>query len=280
MTGFENYYGSGEPYAKSLNNNDFENDNATSNAEAEEETILEETQFVQDEQLAPQSPTYSKKLGTANIVVAGIGGGGNNAVNNMINAGIKSANFIVMNTDMQALNESCVAPQSKIQLGKVKTGGLGAGSDPEIGRLSAEESREDIKRALEGIDLLFITAGMGGGTGTGAAPVVAEIAKGMGILTVAVVTKPFKFEGNTRMKNAEEGIKNLKNFVDTLLVIPNQKLIEVLDKNITFKKAFEVADDVLRQGVQGVSDLIVQPALINLDFADVRTTLSNKGLAH
>lgn len=198
----------------------------------------------------------------------------------MIRAGIKSASFVVMNTDMQALNMSLVPPHCKIQLGANMTGGLGAGSDPEIGRKAAEESRERIKAALKDIDLLFITAGMGGGTGTGAAPVIAEIAKSMNILTVAVVTKPFNFEGAQRMKNAEEGIKNLKNFVDTLLVIPNQKLIEVLDKNISFKRAFEIADDVLRQGVQGVSDVIANPELINLDFADVRTILSNKGLAH
>ncbi|MBO4554595.1 MAG: cell division protein FtsZ [Clostridia bacterium] len=225
-------------------------------------------------------PVSQKKPGQANIVVVGVGGGGNNAINNMIKANIKSAQFVVMNTDMQALNMSLVPTQCKIQLGASMTGGLGAGSDPEIGRRAAEESRDRIKAALKGIDLLFITAGMGGGTGTGAAPVIAEIAKGLGILTVAVVTKPFEIEGKRRMQNAEEGIKNLKNFVDTLLVIPNQKLIEVLDKDIPLKKAFEIADDVLRQGVQGVSDVIANPELINLDFADVRTILSNKGLAH
>lgn len=227
-----------------------------------------------------QEPVSQKQPGRANIVVCGIGGGGNNAVNNMMRAGIKSATFVVMNTDMQALNMSLVPSKCKIQLGCKETGGLGAGSDPEIGRLAAEESRENIRAALKGIDLLFITAGMGGGTGTGAAPVVAEIAKSMGILTVAVVTKPFNFEGALRMKNAEMGIRNLQNFVDTLLVIPNQKLIEVLDKNVSFKRAFEIADDVLRQGVQGVSDVIANPEIINLDFADVRTILMNKGLAH
>ena len=243
----------------------------------------EKTQHAVEEQTDTQeyyAPISQKKPGKANIVVVGVGGGGNNAVNNMVRAGIKSASFVVMNTDMQALNMSLVPPQCKIQLGANKTGGLGAGSDPEVGRQAAEESRERIKAALKDIDLLFITAGMGGGTGTGAAPVIAEIAKGMGILTVAVVTKPFNFEGAQRIRNAEEGIKNLKNFVDTLLVIPNQKLIEVLDKNISFKRAFEIADDVLRQGVQGVSDVIANPELINLDFADVRTILSNKGLAH
>lgn len=233
-----------------------------------------------EESFEAYQPVSQKKPGKANIVVVGVGGGGNNAVNNMMRAEIKSASFVVMNTDLQALNMSLVPPHCKIQLGANMTGGLGAGSDPEIGRKAAEESRERIKAALKGIDLLFITAGMGGGTGTGAAPVIAEIAKSMGILTVAVVTKPFNFEGAQRMRNAEEGIKNLKNFVDTLLVIPNQKLIEVLDKNISFKRAFEIADDVLRQGVQGVSDVIANPELINLDFADVRTILSNKGLAH
>lgn len=252
----------------------------------EEETVQEEVveepvdEVQHEESHEEYQPVSQKKPGKANIVVVGVGGGGNNAVNNMIRAGIKSASFVVMNTDMQALNMSLVPPHCKIQLGANMTGGLGAGSDPEIGRKAAEESRERIKAALKDIDLLFITAGMGGGTGTGAAPVIAEIAKSMNILTVAVVTKPFNFEGAQRMKNAEEGIKNLKNFVDTLLVIPNQKLIEVLDKNISFKRAFEIADDVLRQGVQGVSDVIANPELINLDFADVRTILSNKGLAH
>ena len=249
-------------------------------AQAQEETVQETVEPVAEEYHEEYQPVSQKKPGKANIVVVGVGGGGNNAVNNMIRAGVKSANFVVMNTDMQALNMSLVAPHCKIQLGANMTGGLGAGSDPEVGRKAAEESRERIKSALKDIDLLFITAGMGGGTGTGAAPVIAEIAKSMGILTVAVVTKPFNFEGAQRMKNAEEGIKNLKNFVDTLLVIPNQKLIEVLDKNISFKRAFEIADDVLRQGVQGVSDVIANPELINLDFADVRTILSNKGLAH
>ena len=247
----------------------------------QEEVVEEPVEEVQHEESHEEyQPVSQKKPGKANIVVVGVGGGGNNAVNSMIRAGIKSASFVVMNTDMQALNMSLVPPHCKIQLGANMTGGLGAGSDPEIGRKAAEESRERIKAALKDIDLLFITAGMGGGTGTGAAPVIAEIAKSMNILTVAVVTKPFNFEGAQRMKNAEEGIKNLKNFVDTLLVIPNQKLIEVLDKNISFKRAFEIADDVLRQGVQGVSDVIANPELINLDFADVRTILSNKGLAH
>ena len=248
----------------------------------EEETKTNEYGYATDdaEEEDYYVPAPRKEPGKANIVVVGVGGGGNNAVNNMIRAGIKSASFLVMNTDMQALNMSLVPEECKIQIGAGKTGGLGAGSNPEIGKLAAEESRDDIKKALEGIDLLFITAGMGGGTGTGAAPVVAEVAKSMGILTVAVVTKPFYFEGEQRMRNAEIGIRNLKNFVDTLLIIPNQKLIEVLDKNVGFKRAFEIADDVLRQGVQGVSDVIANPELINLDFADVRTILKKRGLAH
>lgn len=249
-----------------------------SDSEREEESGYTVPQ--EDETEVDYVPVPRKIPGKANIVVVGVGGGGNNAVNNMIRAGIKSASFIVMNTDMQALNMSLVPEECKIQLGANRTGGLGAGSNPEIGKMAAEESREEIKKVLEGIDLLFITAGMGGGTGTGAAPVVAEIAKSMGILTVAVVTKPFNFEGAIRMANAEAGIRNLKNFVDTLLIIPNQKLLEVLDNKTGFKRAFEIADDVLRQGVQGVSDVIANPALINLDFADVKTILKKRGLAH
>lgn len=224
-------------------------------------------------------PLFQKKPGFANIVVCGIGGGGGNAVNNMFDT-VDSAKFIVMNTDMQALNMARVPSNCKIQLGKETTGGLGAGSNPDVGRAAAEESRDYLKSILKGVDLLFITAGMGGGTGTGAAPIVAEIAHSMGILTVAVVTKPFDFEGEKRAENAELGIRSLKKFVDTMLVIPNQKLIEVMPKNISFKEAFKKADDVLCQGVKGVSDVISKPSLINLDFADVRTILLNKGYAH
>lgn len=213
-----------------------------------------------------------------NIKVVGIGGGGNNAVNRMISSGIQGVEFIAINTDKQALQYS--GAPTKIQIGEKITKGQGAGSDPVRGQKAAEESKDEIASALEGAHMVFITAGMGGGTGTGAAPVVAEIAKSMGILTVAVVTKPFVFEGAQRMKNAEIGIRNLKNFVDTLLIIPNQKLIEVLDKKVGFKRAFEIADDVLRQGVQGVSDVIANPELINLDFADVKTILKKRGLAH
>lgn len=246
-----------------------------------EEEIVEAPYSAATSEYAPEENAVPRKIpGKANIVVLGVGGGGNNAVSNMIRAGIKSASFLVMNTDMQALNMSLVPEECKIQIGANRTGGLGAGSNPEVGKMAAEESREEIKKALEGIDLLFITAGMGGGTGTGAAPVVAEIAKSMGILTVAVITKPFNFEGGPRMANAEAGIRNLRNFVDTLLIIPNQKLIEVLDSKISFKRAFEIADDVLRQGVQGVSDVIANPAHINLDFADVKAVLKKRGLAH
>ncbi len=251
-------------------------------AQTELEAILTNSNanVVQTVEGAQFAPISLKQPGKANIVVLGVGGGGCNAVNNMHRAKVESATLVVMNTDAQALLVSGINPEHKIQIGVKRTGGLGAGSDPVVGQQAAEESREHIKAALKGIDLLFITAGMGGGTGTGAAPVVAEIAKELGIITVAVVTKPFNFEGPARMRNAEEGIKRLKNFVDTLLVIPNQKLLEVLDKDITVRRAFEIADDVLRQGVQGVSDVIVNPELINLDFADVRTILSKKGLAH
>ena len=221
---------------------------------------------------------YGAPVNVAKIRVIGIGGGGNNAVDRMIDAGIKSADFVAMNTDLQTLMRS--KAELQIQLGEELTKGLGAGADPDIGEKAALESQEAIKEVLEGNDLVFITAGMGGGTGTGAAPIVANLAKDMGILTVAVVTKPFGFEGRKRMENAELGIEKLRKFVDTLLVIPNEKLLQVVPKGTPIVKAFQVADDVLRQGIQGVSDLIVNPALINLDFADVRTVMRNKGLAH
>ncbi len=266
---------------------DFYNQYTTDGGRSEAENTSQGNGAVAD--TATEAPAENVKpvteksglQGHANILVVGVGGGGCNAVNNMVRAGIKSANFAVMNTDVQALNMSPVRSDRKIQLGKDTTEGLGAGSDPEVGRKAADESREAIKAALKGVHLLFITAGMGGGTGTGAAPIIAEVARSMGILTVAVVTKPFAFEGARRMKNAEEGIKNLKDNVDTLLVIPNQKLVECFKgQQITFKRAFEIADDVLRQGVQGVSDVIANPELVNLDFADVRAILKNKGLAH
>jgi cell division protein FtsZ len=214
----------------------------------------------------------------ANIKVIGCGGGGNNAVNRMIREGLKNVEFISVNTDKQALMLSQAS--QKIQIGDKLTKGLGAGANPEIGNKAAEESKEEIAQAIKGADMVFITAGMGGGTGTGAAPVIAEIAKSMGILTVGVVTKPFPFEGRKRMLHAEMGIKNLKERVDTLVTIPNERLLSIVDKKTTLMESFKYADDVLRQGVQGISDLITIPGLVNLDFADVRTIMIDKGLAH
>lgn len=214
----------------------------------------------------------------AQIKVIGVGGGGNNAVDRMIEKGLSSVDFITINTDHQALSRS-QAP-AKIQIGEKMTRGLGAGANPEIGTKSAEESREEIVQAIKGTDMLFITAGMGGGTGTGAAPVIAGIAKEQGILTVGVVTKPFGFEGRKRMLNAEKGIEELKKAVDTLVIIPNDKILQVIDKKTTMLEAFSKADDVLQQGVQGIADLISNPGVINLDFADVRTIMNNKGVAH
>lgn len=213
----------------------------------------------------------------ANIIVIGCGGAGGNAVNRMIEAELKGVHFIALNTDAQALHMSNA--QTKIQVGEKLTKGLGAGSDPSIGQRSAEESREEIKAALEGADMVFITAGMGGGTGTGAAPVVAEIAKELQALTVGVVTKPFTFEGRRRRDQAENGIEVLKSKVDTLITIPNDRLLQVVERRTSMVEAFAVADDVLRQGVQGISDLITVPGLINLDFADVRTIMTNAGSA-
>lgn len=214
----------------------------------------------------------------ASIKVVGCGGGGGNAVNRMVEAGLRGVEFIAINTDMQALNISNA--QTKIQIGEKVTKGLGAGAQPLIGRKAAEESREEIAQALKGADLVFVTAGMGGGTGTGCAPVVAEVAREMGALTIAVVTKPFGFEGKQRMKNAEQGITDLKQRVDTLVVIPNDRLLQVVSKGTTMLEAFRIADDVLRQGIQGISDLIALPALINLDFADVKTVMESGGMAH
>ena len=214
----------------------------------------------------------------ATIKVVGCGGGGNNAVNRMVDAGLRGVEFIAINTDRQALSQSNA--QVKIQIGEKLTKGLGAGAIPEVGRRAAEESREEIASALKGADLVFITAGMGGGTGTGAAPIVAEIARDLGTLTIAVVTKPFNFEGKQRMKNAEAGIAELKQHVDTLVVIPNDRLLQVVNKGTTMLEAFQIADDVLRQGIQGISDLIAVPAMINLDFADVKTVMESGGMAH
>ena len=213
----------------------------------------------------------------AKIKVIGCGGGGTNAVNRMIDAGLTGVEFIAMNTDVQVLDIS--AADYKLQLGENLTRGLGAGGNPEVGRNAAEESKSDIKKSLEGADMVFITAGMGGGTGTGSAPVIAEIAKDLGILTVAVVTKPFKFEGPRRARLADEGVDNLRDKVDTVIIIPNDRLLGVVEKRATLVEAFKEADDVLRQGVQGISDIITIPGIINVDFADVRAIMLNAGTA-
>ena len=214
----------------------------------------------------------------AQIKVIGVGGGGNNAVNRMIAAGLRGVEFIAINTDKQALLMS--KANIKIQIGDKLTKGLGAGANPEVGEKAANESKDEIAQAIKGADMVFVAAGMGGGTGTGAAPVVAQISKELGILTVGVVTRPFVFEGRKRMQFAERGIENLKAAVDTLVTIPNDRLLQVADKKTSIVEAFRIADDVLRQGVQGISDVIVVPGLINLDFADVKTIMLNTGLAH
>ena len=216
--------------------------------------------------------------GTATIKVIGVGGAGNNAVNRMIDAGIKGVDFIAVNTDRQALQTS--KANTKIQIGEKITRGLGAGANPDIGAQSAEESKAEVAEVLRGADMVFVTAGMGGGTGTGAAPVVAAAAKEMGILTIGVVTKPFTFEGKKRLSQAERGIESLKGKVDTLVVIPNDKLLQIIDRKTSIIEAFKMADDILRQGVQGISDLIAIPGLVNLDFADVKTIMLNQGMAH
>ena len=216
--------------------------------------------------------------GTATIKVVGVGGAGCNAVNRMIEAGIKNVEFIALNTDKQILTTSKAG--TKMQIGEKLTRGLGAGAHPDIGAQAAEEGKAEIAEVLKGADMVFVTAGMGGGTGTGAAPIVAETAKSLGILTIGVVTKPFTFEGKKRLAQAERGIVSLKGKVDTLVVIPNDKLLQVIDRKTSIIEAFRMADDVLRQGVQGISDLISIPGLINLDFADVRTIMLNQGMAH
>ena len=219
--------------------------------------------------------TYDKQL--ANIKVIGVGGGGNNAVNRMISAEVRGVEFIAVNCDAQALMLS--KAETKIQIGEKLTKGLGAGANPEIGEKAAEETRDQIIEALKGADMVFVTAGMGGGTGTGAAHVVAECAKEVGALTVGVVTKPFMFEGRRRLNQAEQGIVNLKEKVDTLVTIPNDRLLQIIEKRTSMLEAFKKADDVLRQGVQGISNLIAVPGLINVDFADVKTVMSNAGSA-
>src|SRR3989339_78824 len=212
------------------------------------------------------------------IKVIGVGGCGGNAVDHMIEQGVQGVEFITINTDAQALKRSKARVQ--LQIGSALTKGLGAGAKPQIGQAAAEEDRERIAEIINGANMVFITAGMGGGTGTGAAPVVAQIAKEMGILTVGVVTKPFIFEGRKRMQHAERGAENLKNTVDTLVIIPNDRLLQVTEKKTSIVEAFRIADDILRQGVQGISDLIAVPGLVNLDFADVKTIMLDTGLAH
>ena len=214
----------------------------------------------------------------ASIKVVGVGGAGTNAVNRMLDRGLKGVEFIAVNTDKQALELSKAAV--KVQIGEKLTKGLGAGANPDIGKRAAEESREELLNVIQGADLVFVTCGMGGGTGTGAAPIIAEIARNQGILTIGVVSKPFAFEGRQRMKNAEKGIAELKTNVDTLVVVPNEKLLSFVSEATTMEDAFRDADDILRQGIQGISDLIALPAMINLDFADVRTVMESKGLAH
>lgn len=214
----------------------------------------------------------------AKIVVIGVGGAGNNAVNRMVDESIVGVEFVGINTDKQAL-QFCKAPTA-MQIGEKLTKGLGAGAKPEVGQKAAEESSEDIAQAIKGADMVFVTCGMGGGTGTGAAPVIAKIAKDMGILTVGVVTKPFRFEAKARMANALAGIENLRECVDTLIVIPNDKLLEIVDRRTTMPDALKKADEVLQQAVQGITDLINVPGLINLDFADVQTVMTDKGIAH
>lgn len=213
----------------------------------------------------------------AKIKVIGCGGGGGNAVNRMIEAGVTGVDFVVMNTDLQVLGMTTA--EHKLQLGENLTKGLGAGGDPDMGRRAAEESRQDVRKMLEGADMVFITAGMGGGTGTGSAPVIAEMAKELGALTVAVVTRPFGFEGAKRAKSAEAGIESLREKVDTLITIPNDRILSVVEKRATLTDAFRVADDVLRHGVQGISDIITIPGMINVDFADVKAIMENQGSA-
>ena len=214
----------------------------------------------------------------AKILVIGVGGAGNNAVNRMIEEGIVGVEFVCVNTDKQHL-KNCRAPQC-IQIGEKLTKGLGAGSQPDVGEKAAEESKEELTQIIKGADMVFVTCGMGGGTGTGAAPVVAQIAKEMGVLTVGIVTKPFRFEAKQRMANALSGIERLRQAVDTLIVIPNDRLLEIVDRRTTMPEALRKADEVLQQGVQGITDLINAPALINLDFADVETVMKDKGVAH
>ena len=221
--------------------------------------------------------TMNNGMSPAVIKVIGVGGGGGNAVNRMIKEGLSNVEFYLMNTDLQVLN--CSTADNKIQLGKTLTNGLGAGGEPEVGEKAAQEAQKEIADALEGADMVFITAGMGGGTGTGAAPIVAKTAKDMGILTVGVVTKPFNFEGKRRMSQAVQGLEKLRDAVDALIVIPNEKLLEVVDRRVSLQESFSVVDEVLLRGVQGISDIITIPGLINVDFADVRSVMKSSGSA-
>ena len=214
----------------------------------------------------------------AKIAVIGVGGGGNNAVDRMIQDGVEGIDFIAVNTDSQVLKRSKASVC--LQLGEKLTGGLGAGGVPDIGRKAAEETRDEVAQAINGVDMIFVTAGMGGGTGTGAAPVIADIAKKLGILTIGVVTKPFNFEGRKRMRNAIEGIDELRKSVDTLIIVPNQKLLETVSKEMSLEDALKKADEVLSQGVRGIADLISNPGIMNVDFADVKSTMKEKGVAH
>ncbi|MDE6059961.1 MAG: cell division protein FtsZ [Clostridia bacterium] len=261
----------------------FEYQNTNGNYGNSQESYLQNDYNAQS-QVSESEPVWrpisQKKEGIANIVVVGVGGGGCNAVNSMVNDEVRNVSFAVMNTDKMALDMSRLPEHCKIQLGKQLTRGLGAGANPDVGRKAAEESRQQIKAGLAGADMVFLTVGMGGGTGTGAAPVVASIARELGILTVAVVTRPFEFEGIQRKKNAEKGIAELSKFVDTLLIIPNQRLIDMLPKGCFMQEAYKRADDILKQAVIGVSNLITNPGYINVDFADVRTVLTKSGLAH
>ncbi len=249
--------------------------------EVKEETQKEKTQEEIKEEVRKKYMVIDNgNLNIAKIMVLGVGGGGNNAVNRMIDLGVNTAQFVAINTDIQALMLSHCNPEDRYQIGAEETKGLGAGANPEVGERAAEESRELIENLVDGVDLLFITAGMGGGTGSGAAPVIAKIAKEKGCLTVAVVTKPFFFEGATRIKNAEKAIANLKKYVDTIIIIPNDKLMEALRPDTPMEDALKYADDTLRQGICGIADLIATPSLINLDFADVKTILKGSGLTH
>ncbi len=218
------------------------------------------------------------QMGSANIKVIGVGGGGNNAINVMINSGVKGVEYVAVNTDKQALESS--KAEHILQIGQKLTKGLGAGANPDKGKKAAEESADEIAKVIDGADMVFVTAGMGGGTGTGAAPIVAQIAKNAGALTVAVVTKPFSFEGRVRMRKAEEGIAELKKNVDTLITIPNDKILQIIEKRTSITDALSKADDILKQGIQSISGLISEAALINLDFADVEAVMKDQGLAH